>query len=151
MKIEIINVEWTPGKNLIRDPKVLKEFEEFVALKYIENVRRYVDKQMKRWIPLSVRYLEYKKEKGLSLKTWEATGELLKGLKFDKRHRAVTFDKRRRHKVSGLPYMTIARSNEYGDLTHPPRPLFRPIYLLMRKNIGRYYKEFLKERSGAVK
>lgn len=151
MKIEIINVEWTPGINLIKDPKELKDFEEFVALKYIENVRRYVDKQIKRWVPLSVRYLEYKKSKGLSLKTWEATGELMKGLKFDKRKRAVTFDKRRRHKMSGLPYMTIARSNEYGDLNHPPRPLFRPIYLLMRKNIRRYYREFLREKGVAIK
>lgn len=149
IRIDIINVEWSPGKNLIKDQKVLKEFEEFCALKYIDNVRRYVDKQMKKWVPLSLRYLMYKKKRGWSLKTWEATGELLKGLKFDRRRRAVTFDRRRRHKESGLPYLTIARSNEYGDLTHPPRPLFRPIYLLMRKNTGRLYKEFLKERGGA--
>jgi hypothetical protein len=147
MKIEIINVEWEPGKNLIMDDRTRKKFEAFMAEQYILAIKRYVDSQIRAayWQPLSIKYLTYKKQQGYSTKTWEATGELIKGLKYDKRKNSITFDKRRRHKVSGKPYMEIARANEYGNLSTPPRPLFRPVYLYMGKHVKRFYQKFLKE------
>lgn len=150
MKIEIINVEWNPGKNLGLDAKTLRQFEEYMAEQYIETVRRYVDKQIRSsyWKPLSIKYLAHKEAMGYSTKTWEATGELMRGLKYDKRKKSITFDKRRRHKVSGKPYLEIARANEYGNLSVPPRPLFRPVYHYMGKNVNRFYKKFLNEVRG---
>lgn len=144
--IEVIHVKWEPGKVIMKgcSKKDIKEFESYVAKRYVEMVRLRVQQQKfpYKWAPLSSWYLEEKKKNGWSLKTWEATGQLMKQLKV-KSNNVVGFDNRKRHKVSGEKLIDIARKNEYGNLNTPARPLFRLVYWYMRKNIEIYYKEFL--------
>lgn len=139
--IEVIRKKWEPGKN--KDIKDIKTFERFIAEEYVKLVQKRVADQRYRnhWRPLSRRYLEQKKQLGLSLKTWEATGELISNLKVKSKN-VVGFDKRKRHKVSGETYNDIARELEYGSTRVPPRPLFRTAQIYMSKNINMYIKKY---------
>lgn len=150
MYIKIINQKWTPGETFIKDKRVLKDFDDYMAREYIKTVVRYVkvQKYKQKWAPLSFSYLKEKRRKGLSLNTWEATGELMTGLIYQSKGHIVTFDGRKRHKVSKKPYLDIARQNEYGNLRVPPRPLFRPVYYYMRKHVYQYYLKYLNDKLG---
>lgn len=148
--IEPIRVKWEPGSLLlprVRDSltkKELLDFEDYVAKEYVRIVRSRVATQKfaSKWKPLSKRYLQWKREQGLSLKTWEATGQLMKELYY-KSNRVIGFDNRKRHKLSGEELLVVARTVEYGDLTVPPRPLFRPVYIYMRKHIQDFYNKYM--------
>lgn len=143
--IEIIGVKWEPGKESISFASRAEKlrFEDWMAREFIRLVKLSVDLQRYRakWSPLSLAYLNYKRDAGLSLKTWEATGELIGALKYKESSRRIGFDNRVRHKDSNEKYLEIARKLEYGNLKIPPRPLFRPVYLYMRKNT-----EFFKDK-----
>lgn len=143
--IEILNLKWEPGRVVMKGSprKEVLAFESYIAKKYVELVRDRVETQKfkAKWAPLSPRYLGKKKEKGWSLKTWEATGQLMKELKV-KSHNVVGFDNRKVHKVSGEKLLAIARKNEYGTSEVPARPLFRLVYWYMSKNIGYFYNRY---------
>lgn len=143
--IEPLHLKWEPGKILLKDhPKSeIKAFESFMAEEYVALVKKRVKEQKfaYKWSPLSESYLQIKKQNHWSLKTWEATGQLMKELKV-KSNNVVGFDKRKRHKVSGQPLLEIARQNEYGSFKVPARPLFRLVYWYMSKHIAEYYKKF---------
>lgn len=144
--IEILKVKWEPGKVIMKGSpkKDIKRFESFVANQYVELVRKRVEQQKfsSKWAPLSPWYLQLKRDKGWSLKTWEATGQLMKDLKVKSKN-VVGFDNRKRHKESGEKLLDIARKNEYGNFKTPARPLFRLVYWYMSKNINIYYKKFM--------
>lgn len=145
--IEVIRVKWEPGKSLMdgASPKEIKEFESYIAHKYVQLVKERVDTQKfkSKWSPLSYLYLKEKKEKGLSLKTWEATGQLMKELRVKSKN-VIGFDNRKVHKSSGERLISIARENEYGSSKVPARPLFRLVYWYMRKNIRFFYNDFVR-------
>lgn len=143
--LEVIRTKWEPGKEILKDatPKEIKEFETFIANRYVELVKERVETQRYRskWSPLSRAYLQKKREEGWSLKTWEATGQLMKELKV-KSNNVVGFDNRKVHKESGERLLSIARKNEYGSFKVPARPLFRLVYSYMKKSIRFFYNEF---------
>lgn len=124
-----------------------RTFEIWMALEYVRLIKLSVDKQRykSKWAPLSLAYLQYKRDNNLSLKTWEATGELIKNLKFKRTTMSIGFDEGRVHSDSEESLLKIARTLEYGDLQVPARPLFRQVYWYMSKNIRFFYKKFLKE------
>ena len=147
--LEMLHVRWEPGKEVLSKYSVKEQlrFEEWIAEEFIAQVRKSIDNQRykSRWAPLSIRYLQQKRDKGLSTKTWIATGEIYKSLKFKKSSRTVGFDNRRKHRNSEETCLQIARKLEYGSLGIPPRPLFRPVYWYMRKNIQFFVRKYLKE------
>lgn len=149
IKLEVIGVNWEPGKRAgeFENRKEVLEFEDWMAEEFIRLVKVSVDEQRQRdkWAPLSAPYLAYKRKHGLSLKTWEATGELMENLIYKKSSRVVGFDNRKVHSGSRSKYLVIARSIEYGQLGVHPRPLFRPIYWYMSKNISYFLKKYERE------
>ena len=140
--LEVIKVKWEPGKDILAgaSKKDIKDFEDYIAQRYVDLVRERVktQKYSSKWAPLSRRYLQKKKEMGWSLKTWEATGQLMRELKVKSR-RVVGFDNRKVHKESGERLLSIARKNEYGSFKVPARPLFRLVYWYMGKNMRYFY------------
>lgn len=146
--IKPIKQKWSVGSQIPElSPELLPLFEEYVAKRYIEEFQKIITRQTRmatRWKPLSYGYLKYKYRRGLSLNTWEATGQLKNTLSFKKRSRMISFGYAR-HKESGLLLDHIARSLEYGDAKIPARPIFRPLYIEMRKHIRRTYNKFKRE------
>lgn len=111
--------------------------DEFVAA--IED-QRFANK----WPPLSFNYLRYKRIHRLSLKTWEATGVLKDSIVSKKRlgYYYVGIDPNRRYR-NGARVLDIASYLEYGTSRMPARPLFRPIFEDIRKNLDNYWMDFL--------
>lgn len=138
--IEPIKVSWEPGLEIGVNSE---QFEAFMAQTYVNIVKRRVDEQKykSKWKPLSPKYLKYKEERGWSLKTWYATGELMSNLKVKSKN-VIGFDNRKRHKESGEKYLDICRKLEYGSVNVPARPLFRLVYWYMRKNVSYFYKRY---------
>lgn len=141
--IEPIHVKWEPG---IEMGVSSIDFENWIAQVYVDLVKRRVEDQKfkSKWKDLNPHYKRWKEENNLSPKIWEATGELIKGLKVKSKN-CVGFDNRKRHKMSGEKYIDIARKLEYGDGRVPARPLFRLVYWYMRKNIRYFYDRYLEE------
>lgn len=146
--IQTLDKNWSPGKFLIStESKAFQVgFELYIANLYVQEVKKAIDTQKYkgRWKPLSLPYILYKKRKGQSLHTWEATSQLKNSLKvYGNHHKIVVgWDKRLVHKNSRKPLWVIAREMELGSLTKPPRPLFRYVYKTMSKNIRFYLNKF---------
>lgn len=86
LKISINPLEelWTPGLNLIHDPKytqlskmsmdekraIQRQFAEYLALKLKDLLRKRIETQYShlKWAPLTDDYIKYKKKMGLSQK-----------------------------------------------------------------------------------
>lgn len=144
-----------PGQNSIKDkltPEQYIDFLLYVATELVATVVNAIDAQRykKKWKPLSVKYLSYKKKHNLSLKIWEATGHLKNSIRVFKRNDyiAMGFDDRTVYPNSSLKVNLVARFLEFGsrDNHRPPsRPLWRPLQVYIRKNISRYYKAYKTE------
>lgn len=149
IRIEVLNQNWEPGEFLLKnwDKREVLRFEDWLAERYIEQVKKAIDLQRyrRKWVPLSISYLMFKQSNGLSEKTWEATGELKESLKYKKSSRTIGFDNRRKHKGSNHTCLEIARRLEYGDLQVPPRPLFRQVYWYLRKDIEYFVEMYRRE------
>lgn len=153
IKLDVSGDKFTPGKRLSEGypDEYEEEFARYMAKVIRNEFKRTIDNQRYsyKWAPLSVPYLRYKKRHNLSLKTWEATGILHKSIVFRKRngYYLVGIDPYKRYK-NGAKVLDIAKVLEYGSNNCPARPLFRPIFTYVRKNIGRYWKKFLREEKG---
>lgn len=150
IKLNIDDSTVYPGKRLGKDypPEYLDDFCKYLVKIMKSEFKKAIDNQRYsyRWKPLSVNYIRYKKMHNLSLKTWEATGLLYDSIVYRKRngYYMVGIDTRKRYK-NGAKVLDIAKCLEYGTSTIPARPLFRPIFTYMRKNMSRYWKKFLRE------
>lgn len=151
--IQTINKYWTPGEKILegKSKSFRKDFEYFLCREFIRYVQEAIriQRYKKSWSPLSPRYIEYKRKHGLSLNTWEATGQLKKTLTvLGKSTLTIGWDKRATHKQSKEKLHKIAVRLEYGNpfKNLPPRPLFRLVYEYFRKNVSYFYKKFVKHR-----
>lgn len=136
---------WNPGKTLtFTSLKERDDFENFIAKEFIRLVNLSIDQQRYRskWVPLSIGYLQYKRDSGLSLNTWEATSKMKRSLTFNKNTRQIDFGGKRYK--NGEDILEVARKLEYGDMKTPPRPLFRLVQTYISKNIGFFYHKFRK-------
>lgn len=130
----------------------LRDFQLYMADQLCETFRSAIDTQRykgRKWPPLSVAYSTWKGKKHLSLNIWEATGTLKKEIKVFKKGNfiAVGF-KQKDHYKSKVKINDVGRYMEYGtNGKHgmPPRPLFRPVTIYMRKHVNDYYKKYKKE------
>lgn len=150
IRLNVGDLTTTPGKELSKNcPEWMQEeFAGYVVKVMRDQFKAAIVKQrfQSSWPPLSVRYLDWKKEHNLSLKIWEATGLLKKSIVYRKRngYYLVGIDPYKKHN-NGVPILYIAHCLEYGTSRIPARPLFRPIFNQMRKNMGRYWKDFIKK------
>lgn len=98
-----------------------------------------------KWPSLSIPYLQYKKKKHLSLNIWEATGLLKRSIKMYREGEFLNigFKDSDRYPKTNAKVNTVARYVEYGVPNRmPPRPLFRTVLNLVRRNIQRYYNKY---------
>ena len=159
--LTVTGFTYKPGKNSIKDQipePQYRDFMMYVAAELASTVVNAIDNQRykSKWKPLSLNYMSYKKRHNLSLHIWEATGHMKKSIRvFKKRNLiAMGFDDRTVYPKSYLKVNLIARFLEFGsrDNSHPPsRPLWRPLQIYIRKNIGRYYKSYQKELANSKK
>ncbi len=149
--------EWRPGLHRIPPPlrtKYQGRFARFMAevmkleLKRAIKTQRF--KSAQRWPPLNVEYLEYKKRKNLSLNMWEATSLLVDSIESYRSGSdwVVGISQRMRYPDTNVSIFWVARWLEYGTMSSgqyviPPRPLFRPMNVYLRKNIDRYWRKFM--------
>lgn len=156
--ITVTNKKWSPGAKYLREYplKVQDDFDKYIAIKYVSEIQRCIQKQTLPWKKLNSKYLKKKKELHLSKKTWEATRSLRDNLKVIERNYfyEIGWEKGLKPKKvkgfndkSNLTILQIARKLEYGDLKTPPRALFRPVHRRMEKDMSFYVKEFLKRNN----
>ena len=123
-----------------------REFAKYLAeIIRTEFSNAIDDQRFKRWWPpLNMNYLRYKRVHHLSMKTWKATGLLQKSIVA--KRRAISYyvgvDPNKRYR-NGAKVIDIAACMEYGTSRMPARPLFRPIFEDIRKNVKNYWEDFL--------
>lgn len=155
IELNIDNSKVYPAKRLGKDypEEYVEDFAKYLVKVIKSELKKAIDNQRYsyKWAPLSVPYVRYKKTHNLSLKTWEATGLLHDSIIYRKRngYYIVGIDPNKRYK-NGAKVIDIAKCLEYGTSKMPPRPLFRPIFTYIRKNIRRYWKKFLREEKGII-
>jgi hypothetical protein len=153
--ISVTNYIWTPGIQTIQDELSEKDYARFMLYlaEYMRdelvkaiNTQRYAT-GTKKWAPLNVKYLRYKKKHNLSLNIWEATSTLKEGIQIFKRDHyiVVGFKKTDVYPNTTVKINKIAQYVEYGGKKLPPRPLFRSITAHLRRHVDRQYKKFRKE------
>jgi hypothetical protein len=153
--ISVTGYRWHPGNRYIRDTLTHQEFIQFqiyMANQLKKEIVRAIDTQrykryVRKWPPLSISYLKYKKKAGLSTNIWEATGHLRNNIQVFKRENflVVGFKKTQMYPQTLLQFNKVAKYVEYGGVKLPPRPLFRAITEYVRKNLDDYFKKFKKE------
>lgn len=148
---------YNPGVRSIKNSlsnKQFKDFSIYIADKMADTFHDAIDTQRykgNKWPPLTIRYLTWKGKKNLSLNIWEATGCLKNNIKVFKKgnYIAVGFKQSDVYPKTAAKVNTIARYMEYGTNkpkgAMPPRPLFRPITIYMRKHVSDYYKRYQNE------
>lgn len=152
--VNVTDTKFIPGKVLstnIDHPELQPLFAEYLAYRLKNDLVRYIKTQRYakkgKWVPLKYEYVQYKKRKGLSTNTWEATSRLVESLTVTKRGSTiyVGISKSKMYPESQVKVIQVARWLEYGTDRIPPRPLFRPIIRIYRKNVKRYWKDFMDE------
>ena len=171
--IQTIKKKWKPGLRMIPDDlkdEYYSDWLYFMAEEFRDEIVRAINLQRfknnnlsqyksgntssKGWPPLNLAYYKWKKKKKYSLKMWEATGFLKNKLTLlsrdtrgDDAHIMVGFKFYTLYPQRDVSPLLVSRVLEFGSDVVPPRPLFRPMYIYMRKNVRGYWKKF-KKREG---
>lgn len=154
--VTVTGYTYTPGSNTLKKKLSDEEYRDFaiyMANQLADVIYQAIDKQRynRKWPPLSVKYSTWKGVMHLSLNIWEATGRMKNSIKVFKKGNfiGVGFMQRDVYPKSSAKINTIARCLEYGTNSGngriPPRPLFRPALVYMRKHVSDYYKKYQKE------
>lgn len=144
----------TPAKIIAKQSNfpdwVQEKFAAYMAKELRNQFKDAITKQRFKstWPPLSIPYRDWKGDHNLSLNIWEATGYLKKSIVYRKRngYYLVGIDPYKKYK-DGPKVLYVAQCIEYGTSRMPARPLFRPIFNQVRKNIRRYWVKFLREEN----
>lgn len=154
-----IGYNYNPGVNTIKNTlqvKQYKDFQIYAALVIAESIIKAIDTQRyksKKWPPLSVRYVDWKRRKRYSLKIWECTGFMKKHIRVFQKGSfiAVGFMRKDCYPKTRITLNRIAKYVEFGTPKMPARPLFRQIVLYYRKNVSRLFKNYQKELTNQKK
>jgi hypothetical protein len=150
------------------DNEMYKEFLSFMASRYKEEVKDAIETQRfkQRWDDLSEQYKEWKKKAGLDPRIWIRTGQLLDairvrffpstnsygvGVDSTAHFRKVVTVKNDQGHITGhtlgerseTSVLFIARLMEFGTVSMPARPLFRPVQRIMQRNARDHFEDFL--------
>ena len=156
--VTVTGYTYKPGINTLSksmSKEDYKDFQIYMADKLATNLYDAINKQRfsKKWPKLSFTYYLWKKRHNLSLHIWEATGCLKSNIKVFKKGNliAVGFRQKDVYPDTSLKVNTVARYVEYGTNRSskgggmPPRPLFRPVLVYMRKHVNDYYRNYMKD------
>ena len=163
--ITVTGYTYNPGTVKLKHSLTEEQFKDFTLymasvlgdefVKAIDNQRYKSNK----WPPLSVKYYKWKRVHNLSLNIWEATGHLKKEIKIFKKGNfiAVGFRQKDYYPNTRLQVNKVARFVEYGTNGSngrnglPPRPLFRPVVIHIRKHVDDYYKRYKRDLAKSKK
>jgi hypothetical protein len=108
------------------------------AKEAVRDLRDIILKQKYNWQPLSSEYEDYKENHELDPRTLIATGEYVQNIvawKDEYGFWHVGPRPNHIHEPSGLPLVVLARIHEYGTSTVPARPMYRPYYARLVKDL----------------
>lgn len=134
----------------------LKDSAEDIA----ETVRTIILKQQYKWVPLSERYLAWKKKKKLDQRILIATHEYVNSIQAipkEKKGKTVAWSvgpghPDTIHKPSKMRLHDLARLLEYGTRRMPARPHWRPAWgIFIRRNKKLRTKNIIKSLTEALK
>jgi len=125
-------------------------FAQYIADIYVKRLKLAIKQQKydANWPSLNAKYLRYKEARGLDLGKWIASGKLMRSIKFYKHNGDYIIGIHPANKSGNMSTLHIARILEYGNEHIPARPLFRPIYISITKNVGFYFRKFIRKITG---
>lgn len=151
--VNVLDRSFTPGKLACRGKfeEYQPEFADHIASLIQKDIVDAIENQTleSKWKPLSPNYLDKKKKSGLSTKIWKATGNMQDSIyKINRKNKVlVGVTGSRKYPGTNRTLLQVARELEYGTSKIPARPLFRPIVDKYTKNIGWYWRKFLKSKN----
>jgi hypothetical protein len=116
-----------------------------LAERFIELVRKGIQQQRYRHVPLSTGYLAWKRRMGLDERILIATGDYVRSFQVRREERKGPQGKQivytagppdEIHPPSGLNYRTLARIHEFGTATIPARPHWGPAWRQLQATEG---------------
>jgi len=131
--------------NVFKDSVLLvsKRKLETVAKKIAADLKERIYYQKFKHVPLSEKYLKWKKKKGLDTRILIATGEYVDSIMAKKLNdftwKVGVPDKV--HKGTKLPLKVLARIHEFGTSTIPARPHWRPVISIWKRKFRQTAKE----------
>ncbi|WP_340691086.1 hypothetical protein [Hydrogenobacter thermophilus] len=139
--------------------KQFRGFEKYVAERMAEKVREIIASQLyagKQWKPLSKNYLRRKKKLGYDTRTLIASGKYFRSIGVYRSGDAYVVSTKPFQIHMGNPGLSeggmqmrlLAKWLEYGTSKMPPRPHFRPAFNYVKRNIRRYFHEYLSKSIG---
>lgn len=126
--------------------RVLTGFVRYLAITMKKMLKESIKKQYYRryWDPLSVQYLKFKADHGLSLNMWEATGKLVDSISYRRQGDKFVIGIPRSAKYpDGVSVQYVAKCMEFGTKNMPARPLFNPVIRYIRRHIRTYWELYL--------
>lgn len=138
---------YIPVPKELQGSRYQARFARFIAQEYRRRLKKAVITQelAAGWKPLNAAYKQHKIETGLNPGMWIATSRLINsivvvktGMRFE-----VGIDKRKKTTPGGEYLYDVALALEYGSGKIPPRPLFRPVYLSMIKDMNMLAMRFV--------
>jgi|DewCreStandDraft_5_1066085.scaffolds.fasta_scaffold24393_2 ribosomal protein S30 len=130
-------------------------FSKFVAEKMAERVKAHIEKQEPRlkWKPLSKAYLRRKIRLGYDKRILIASGQYIDSIYVYRSDKAYVVGVRPRIHMGakglsegGMKMSLLAKWLEFGTRKMPARPHWRPAFFYVRKNIAKYFHEYMKAR-----
>lgn len=148
--IKPLNKKWNPGSTFIKDKKILRAYQLWLAELYLEYIKKVIRTQSYynkyKWKKLTKSYLAYKKRKGYDTRIWIATGTLLEALKVYTYRDLIVIGTRDKDRYSGALSMdTVVKYMEFGTYGNRGRPVFGPAYRYFSSSPRRFYNKFVKK------
>lgn len=128
--------------------KLKREVPKAYAERIMKQLKDRIHKQRFQFTALSTKYLNYKRSKGLSTRTFIATGAYVRNIRVRKvgQNWYVTLP-RTRHKASKLTFIEIAQILEFGSIHNniPPRPLWALQAAHAKADFPKFRNEFIRK------
>lgn len=128
--------------------KLKRQLPEEYAKRVMRQLKDRIYKQRFQFAALSTRYINYKRKRGLSTRTFIATGAYARNIRVRKvgGFWYVTLPNTI-HKGSHLTYVEIAQILEFGSIHNnlPPRPLWALQAALAQADYPKFVKSFIRK------
>ena len=129
--------------------QVNEDFAKYILNMYKDRLKRAIQLQRfpVQYVPLSPKYVGFKRKKGWNTGFWKATGYLQRNLHVwvDSGNYNIGFKAYQIHPVHKKAYSMICMELEYGNpqLGIPSRPLFTPIAERLEQELPQLFEQFL--------
>lgn len=144
---DVINYPWLANLTDDEKEKLLSGFARYIAFIMRRMLKDSIRDQRYKgyWTPLDEKYLQFKKDHGLSQNIWESTGFLLDNISAYRQGSdyIVGFRPFVCYPGTDVKVLYVAQCLEFGTEHMPARPLFGPVTRHIRRYIRRYWLLYL--------